>query len=1262
MAKLTGTARDDELSGSSLNDLFTASAGNDLFQGFDGIDRVEYKDSISKYTIKYLNGAVYIVKQDDSIDELRGIEQIQFGSQVFKLTEDHLTEAIGDTRPIDLMFSSSKETYFLSTTLVTSESINLDILHADGITKSRLAMPQTFSVSTAKIFESDNADLFVITSGAGKLSITKINSDKSATLLATLNLDNSSTVDNLSILSINSEELTLALSLWTGSNHISRVYEIDSYQQEPQISYLSQIDVGFGHGAFQLSNSTQAHIYVGLGPVKTEPVWGGNYYDTEVRVKILNADGTELYTKTLGGDEHITETYRTSLVTHDGKIVAGWIGLSYVLDENGGISGGSNSVRVRQEGYFYGAIFDPAEPDSLVKFLVNQNPEDNAIWSTSCELTGGELVFVWASNADGSGAGVYARIFDTDGNAITDQFQVNSRTWDNQTSPLVVADKSGGFTVFWNDSYYGGAFQRFDSQGNPNLISITGTSEADVIFADDGDQQILGGDGNDQISAGIGDDILLGGNGDDILKPGVGNDIISGGIGINLVDYNNLISGIELNLDLGTTTFDNFEQNLSGIQNVVATQFDDTLIGSAEANKLEGGAGNDVLYGGDGNDNVIGGLGDDLIVGGDGAGNDIYNGGAGTDTVRYSSAEAGITVNLSAMKDQAKSTSADAGIGIDQLSLVENVIGGSYSDQLTGNSVANVLFGAEGNDAIDGSRGADVLWGGAGDDVYYVDNLNDRTLEAVSDTDVPLDIQRYFEVWLQSNPTWLEDNDFGGIQLQVITSSEIFTDLEFSNPGKASGFDYWYENISESIDDGGEDLVYSSVTWSLGKNLESLVLTGNRAINGTGNNENNALTGNNAANTLDGMDGTDTLNGGAGNDVYVVDSTADTITEVVTGGIDTVRSSVNFSLASISNVENLVYKGSSDWTGAGNKLNNTIAGGIGNDSIIGDAGNDTLIGNAGNDTLDGGIGADRMTGGTGDDVYVVDNAKDTVTEKLNEGTDTIETTLTSLNIAKLSAIENLTYTGLNNATLVGNASVNTLTGNSGADRLDGGRGGDSLIGGDGNDLYVVDDLNDTIIEAPNEGTDSVQSSVTFTLLDNVENLTLTGIAAINGTGNNQNNALTGNNAANTLGGGQGDDTIDGGAGNDTLFGGDGDDVLIGGLGNDLLTGGSGTDKFRFDKALGKTNIDTIADFATGIDRIELDDAIFKKFIGDSDLSDNFVSGSTGVKALDSNDHLIFNTDTGALFYDPDGSGRGAMLQFATLTGVSNVAYTDFWIV
>jgi Ca2+-binding RTX toxin-like protein len=356
--------------------------------------------------------------------------------------------------------------------------------------------------------------------------------------------------------------------------------------------------------------------------------------------------------------------------------------------------------------------------------------------------------------------------------------------------------------------------------------------------------------------------------------------------------------------------------------------------------------------------------------------------------------------------------------------------------------------------------------------------------------------------------------------------------------------------------------------------------------------------------------------------------------------------------------------GSDNIDGVGNADSNNITGNSANNVLSGDAGNDALVGGAGNDTLDGGAGADKMTGGTGDDVYIVDNTNDVVTEKANEGTDTIETTLTSLNIAKLSAIENLTYTGLSNATLLGNASVNTLTGNSGADRLDGGIGGDSLIGGDGNDLYIVDDLNDTITENDNEGTDSVQSSVAFTLSNYVENLTLTGKAAINGTGSDQNNTITGNTAANTLNGGLGNDTLDGGAGNDVLIGGDGADILIGGLGNDSLTGGDGADIFKFNTALGKTNIDTVTDFTHVTDQLQLDDAIFKKFIGSSGQvsAGNFVSGGNGVKALDANDYLIFNSATGALFYDADGSGKGAAIQFVTVVGVADVTASDIWIV
>ncbi|WP_291742789.1 calcium-binding protein, partial [Limnobacter sp. UBA1615] len=147
-----------------------------------------------------------------------------------------------------------------------------------------------------------------------------------------------------------------------------------------------------------------------------------------------------------------------------------------------------------------------------------------------------------------------------------------------------------------------------------------------------------------------------------------------------------------------------------------------------------------------------------------------------------------------------------------------------------------------------------------------------------------------------------------------------------------------------------------------------------------------------------------------------------------------------------------------------------------------------------------------------------------------------------------------------------------LGGGAGHDTLNGGSGLDSLYGGSGNDTYIVDNTGDMVYENINEGTDTVRSSITYTLSANVENLTLTGIATINGTGNSLNNSLTGNSANNRLTGGAGNDTLNGGAGIDLLYGGDGNDRILGGTGNDILYGSNGSDTFTFNKSDGKDTV------------------------------------------------------------------------------------------
>jgi len=239
-----------------------------------------------------------------------------------------------------------------------------------------------------------------------------------------------------------------------------------------------------------------------------------------------------------------------------------------------------------------------------------------------------------------------------------------------------------------------------------------------------------------------------------------------------------------------------------------------------------------------------------------------------------------------------------------------------------------------------------------------------------------------------------------------------------------------------------------------------------------------------------------------------------------------------------------------------------------------------------------------FTGGDGDDTYYVGSPDVAIVEASGgrSGTDTVRATSSytlPTNVEKLFLDGSRTIDGSGNAganTITGNGKANllaglagddTLSGGGGNDTLDGGTGRDSMSGGSGDDTYVVDSRNDAIVEARGGGTDTVRSTVTYTVAANVEKLVLTGRNAINGTGNDLGNAITGNDGRNTL---------TGLAGNDTLSGGAGDDRLVGGAGRDTLTGGSGKDVFVFAPGdFGGKSADTadrIIDFKAG-DRMDL---------------------------------------------------------------------------
>ena len=245
---------------------------------------------------------------------------------------------------------------------------------------------------------------------------------------------------------------------------------------------------------------------------------------------------------------------------------------------------------------------------------------------------------------------------------------------------------------------------------------------------------------------------------------------------------------------------------------------------------------------------------------------------------------------------------------------------------------------------------------------------------------------------------------------------------------------------------------------------------------------------------------------------------------------------------------------------------------------------------------------------------------------------------------------------IGNDTLTGSTGVDLIYGNAGNDTLDGITGADVMWGGAGNDVYYVDNASDQTNEAINAtdardatGTDLVYSSVTRTLGNYLENLTLTGTTAINGTGNALANTITGNSAANNL---------DGGAGND---------ILNGGLGNDILTGGTGADYFDFTSVLnGTTNVDTITDFNRADDFIRLDNAVMAGLGASTGAlsAAAFISGAGRTTAADAFDRIIYNTTTGDLYYDADGTGNSVAIKIALIGTTAHPAldHTDFLII
>jgi Ca2+-binding RTX toxin-like protein len=464
----------------------------------------------------------------------------------------------------------------------------------------------------------------------------------------------------------------------------------------------------------------------------------------------------------------------------------------------------------------------------------------------------------------------------------------------------------------------------------------------------------------------------------------------------------------------------------------------------------------------------------------------------------------------------------------------------------------------------------------------------------------------------------------GGVTIQAVDPQGLATDwtlnLEVSGDAASDtgtpGADELYGSIGDDIIYGkaGDDLL-------VGNSGDDRLLAGlgnDTLLGGSGNDKLDGSAGNDY---IDGGDGDDIMAGGPGNDIYIVDQTGDVVLEVIQGGAggeDLVVTS--FTMTAPTNIENLLAADGESINLTGNTLDNTLLGNDEINTLAGGLGRDILFGEGGDDTLDGGKGIDRMVGGLGSDTYYVDSKADRVVELVGEGTDTV---FAASSYTLSSNIENLTLQGNGDFTAGGNSLDNHIIGNSGNNILAGGLGADTLEGGLGDDIYVLSDNLDVIIDTG--GDDTIRSSQNVELQAGIENAQLVGIADTYVIGNGLDNTLQGNL---------------------------GDNILDGGLGLDTLIGDEGADQFIISNNGDDVDSDIVQDFTSGEDLLVIDLASFgidAEALGilSSGLvsTESFVFGA-GAVALDNNDHFIYDSAQGILYFDEDGSGDAEMIELA----------------
>ncbi len=800
---------------------------------------------------------------------------------------------------------------------------------------------------------------------------------------------------------------------------------------------------------------------------------------------------------------------------------------------------------------------------AALQFLYGANFTHNATSNTyTFDPTTGEM----SINGIGQGAPIGNIIYQTiwDGNGSDDHYDHS-----NYSTDLAIDLTPGG----WSDFDVGGNAQRADLDKNDPGQNHARGHVFNALQYEGDDRSLIehatGGSGSDLIEGNAARNMLLGNAGDDTLwaydgadtlNGGLGNDSLVGGGGLlDDTDTALFLGSADITVDLTTSSGQNTghgTDTLIGIENVTSGTGNDSLTGNSGHNTLIADAGNDSLDGGTGNDSLDGGDGDDAL---------------------YFTGSADVTVDLRISGGQATGHGTDTIVGI------ENIWSAEGDDKLYGDDKVNVLHGGtsvgSGNDELYGfgdddslyaKYGADELYGGTGNDFLYtyLDDASDELHGEAGNDELHASNWRSYSA---VDKLYGGDGDDTLYLAQDLVSLGGIDHLLDGGDGAADVLHVNYSGAetsaivfvldptgaSQTLPGGGNVQALERLIMNTGRGDDHITgAAGNDTIGGNrgadtliGNGGNDRLTttisdtvgddlrGGDGLDTLMASNAADTLDGGAGNDSLYGYGGNDTLTggdddDLLNGGgdVDLAR----FTGAAPITVDLRVVGGQN--TGQGidtlESIENVEAG-SGRDRLTGDGQNNLLTGNGGKDTLDGGIGADTMRGGIGNDLYVVDNAGDTVSEAGGSGVDKVNS---SVSFALGAGLDNLTLVGAGNLNGTGNGARNAVFGNDGKNTLKGLGGNDTLKGYDGNDKLFGGNQNDKLY------------------------------------GLNDNDILKGDKGNDRLFGGNHNDKLYGGKGKDVLEGGGGKDQFQGDAGNDRIIGGGGSDTAVYSGKIGRYDV------------------------------------------------------------------------------------------